>query len=67
MNLCVFCESSLDDEQEVVTLGAKGCEGIHGSSTTTLPAQQVHVKCRQRHLCSNVTYITKRTINEQRK
>ena len=55
MNLCIFCVSSLDYEQEVVTLGVKGCEGIaqasraQGSSITTLPGQQVHVTCCQRH------------------
>jgi len=43
------------DEQEVVTLGIKGCGGIGrasqawGSSITTLPGQQVHAKCRHSH------------------
>ena len=52
MNICVFCEHSLDDGQEVVTLGVKGCQGIaqasqaQGSSITTLPGQRVHSKCR---------------------
>ena len=55
MNICVFCEHSLDDGQEVVTLGVKGCESIaqasqaRGSSLTTLPGQRVHSKCRHRH------------------
>ena len=50
MNICVFCEHSLDDGQEVVALGVKGCEGIaqasqaRGSSLTTLPGQRVHSK-----------------------
>ena len=53
--LCVFCEHSLDDGQEVVTLGVKGCEGIarasqaQGSSLTTLPGQRVHSKCCHGH------------------
>ena len=55
MDECVFCESSLDNGQEVVTLGAKGCQGIaeasqaRGSSITTQPGQRVHVECRRRH------------------
>ena len=55
MNLCVFCECSLDDGQEVVTLRVKGCQGIAqasealGSNITTLPGQRVHSKCRLRH------------------
>ena len=55
MSKCIFCESSLDDRQEVVTLGVKGCQGIAqasqawGSSITTSPGQRVHVKCRHRH------------------
>ena len=55
MNICVFCEYSLDDGQEVVTLGTKGCQGIaqasqaRGSGITILPGQRVHSKCRHRH------------------
>ena len=55
MNECIFCESSLDNGQEVVTLVVKGCQGIaqasqiRESSITTLPGQRVHVKCRHRH------------------
>ena len=55
MNLCAFCESPLDDGQEVVTLGLKGCQGIEqasklqGSNIITIPGQRVHSKCRHRH------------------
>ena len=55
MSKCIFCESSLDDGQEVVTLGVKGCQAFAqtsqawGSSITTSPGQRVHVKCCHRH------------------
>ena len=55
MNICVFCEHSLDDGQEVVTLEVKGCQSIaqasqaQGSTITTSPGQRVHSKCRHRH------------------
>ena len=29
MNICVFCEYSLDDGQEVVTLGTKDAKALH--------------------------------------
>ena len=47
--------SPLDDGQELVTLGLKGCQGIEqasklqGSSIITFPGQKVHTKCRHRH------------------
>ena len=53
--MCIFCEHSLDDDQEIVTLGVKGCQSIsqasqtRGSSLITFLGQRVHSKCRHRH------------------
>ena len=55
MDFCVFCEGSLNDGREVVTLGAKGCKGIahasqaRGFTVTTAPGECVHVDCRHHH------------------
>ena len=67
MNLCIFCGQSLDNGQDVVTLGIKGCQGIaeasraQGSSINALPGQRVHSKCRHRHCSKKRIDIMKRT------
>jgi len=50
MNLCVFCGQSVDNGEDVVTLGIKGCQGIaeasqaQGSNITALPGQKCALK-----------------------
>ncbi len=66
MDRCVFCESSLNDGQEVVTLRVNGCQGIEqasqirGNSISTSPGQRVHAKCRH-------SYCNKRRIMQSLK
>lgn len=66
MDQCIFCESSLGDGQEVVTLGLKGCQGIaqasqaRGCIINTVPCQRVHSECRHR-------YCNKRRIEQSLK
>ena len=58
MDLCIFCNESLDSPKKNVSLTKKGCDGIakacekrHGNIITAI-GQKVHVDCRRKY-CSD--------------
>lgn len=53
MDECIFCHQPLLGDSLIVTLTAKGCQGIaqasetRGDQTHTVPGQRVHIECRK--------------------
>lgn len=68
MEQCIFCNESLSNGEPTVTLGQKGCDGIHKASEArmsdikVIQGQVVHTKCRREHVNPNdiVSYNRKR-------
>lgn len=59
MDSCIFCQQILEENESVVTLTSKGCEGIteackrRGDQIHTEPGQRVHKHCRRVYCNSN--------------